>query len=303
MNEPEVLDLTQGMILMKSCRIVDYIAEEPTSKIRNTVKSATIDSDPIIGYAQEPLLPLFKACAPLTNIIHNLSFYVEMALKETPEIPPDGLTIDESASIRLYTIEWDEPYQSLYSMLNNTLKKNDRELLRPYFKYLKLFLTAVAKLPCLPPQTVWRGVKKDLSAEFLPGTVVLWWAFSSCTNELTVLENNIYLGTTGNRTLLSVESINGRAICAHSHFITEDETLLLPGTQMIVQSQFSPASNLHIIHLKQIIPTKVFLEYPFEGILHIFNHLFLNNTISSLRCTTLSNHCVSLTSFFSKCFS
>jgi hypothetical protein len=80
-----------------------------------------------------------------------------------------------------------------------------------------------------------------------------------------VLENNIYLGQTGNRTLFSVETINGRTIRAHSHFANEDEILLFPGTRMIVQSQFSPAPDLHLIHLKQMRPKEVLLEPPFEG--------------------------------------
>ncbi|CAF1309552.1 unnamed protein product, partial [Rotaria sordida] len=104
-------------------------------------------------------------------------------------------------------------------------------------------------LPCVPPQTVWRGVTKDLSAEFSPGTHVIWWAFSSCTCALPVLENNMYLGSEGERILFSVEAINGRTIQAHSHFVTEDEILLLPGTRMEVQSQFSSAAGLHIVHL------------------------------------------------------
>ena len=81
------------------------------------------------------------------------------------------------------------------------------------------------------------------------------------------------LGNTGNRTLFSVEAINARTVRAHSHFVTEDELLLLPGTQMIVQSQFSPASELHIIHLKQVIPEETLLEPPFEGNLNSFKHL------------------------------
>jgi hypothetical protein len=252
-------------------RIVDIIAQEPNSMVTDISNDTRAHLTPIVGYADEPLLPLFKACAPLTNIIHNLSFYVQMALNETPEEPPDGLTIDESAAIRLYTFEWDGSHRSLYSMLNHTLKKDDRKLLRPYFKYLKLFLTALAKLPCAPPLTIWRGVTKNLSADFPPGTPVTWWAFSSCTTKLTVLESNIYLGDTGDRTLFSVEAINGRKIRDHSHFVTEDEILLLPGTHMIVQSQFSPGFDLHIIHLKQIIPEEVLLESPFEGNYDIFN--------------------------------
>ena len=142
--------------------------------------------------------------------------------------------------------------KSLFGCLTHTLKKDLVEnIFDLTFRYMKLFLTALVKLPCVPPLTVWRGVTKDLSGEFPPGTPVTWWAFSSCTTELTVLENNMYLGDTGNRTLFSVEAINGRTVRAHSHFITEDELLLLPGTYMIVQSQFSPAPGLHIIHLKQ----------------------------------------------------
>ncbi|CAF3908817.1 unnamed protein product, partial [Adineta steineri] len=235
-------------------------------EIRTTEENTTVDQDmkattaitdtepqisPILGYTDEPLLPLSKACSPLNEILHNMSFYTQLALDETPEQPPDGLTIDESAAIRLYTIEWDKPHRSLYSMLNYHLKNNDHEALLPYFKYIKLFVTALVKLPCIPPLTVWRGVTKNLSGEFPPGAEMTWWAFSSCTTEMTVLENNMYLGNEGDRTLFSVEVMNGRTIKAHSHFVTEDEILLLSGTHMVAQSQLSPADNLYIIHLKQ----------------------------------------------------
>ena len=82
----------------------------------------------------------------------------------------------------------------------------------------------------------------------------------------------MYLGNTGDRTLFSVEAINGRSIRAHSHYVTEDEILLLPGTHMIVQSQMSPAADLHIIHLKQVVPKEMLLEPPFEGNLNTSNH-------------------------------
>jgi hypothetical protein len=262
----KVFENTQDASLTKSHRVVECITEESNSPFMNINNSSNVELGPIVGYAQEPLLPLSKACAPLIDIVKNISFYVQIALDNTPELPPDGLTIDESAAIRLYTMEWEESRQSLYSMLNRTLKYSDRKQLKPYFKYMKLFITALVKLPCVPPLTIWRGVTKDISTEFPPGTSVTWWSFISCTTELTVLENNLYLGKSGNRTLFSIEAINCRTIRAHSKFTTEDEVLLLPGTQMIVQSQFMPASDLHIIHLKQIKPNEMLLEPPFEGI-------------------------------------
>jgi hypothetical protein len=262
-------DETSEEYMKKNRRMVDTTTEDQHSTTKNNINANKLDLGPIVEYAAEPLLPLADACAPLMDIIHNLSFYVQMALNETSQELPDELTIDESAAIRLYTIEWEGEGRSLYSMLNHTLKKDDRENLRPYFKYMKLFLTALAKLPCVPPLTIWRGVAKDVSAEFPPGTPVTWWAFSSFTTSLPVLENNMYLGNTGRRTLFSVEAINGRTIRDHSHFDIEEEILLLPGTYMIVQTQFSPAPDLHVIHLKQIKPKEVLLELPFEGILNI----------------------------------
>ena len=282
-------------------RIVEDVSTKTNATTTNITNHIGTNPPPIVGYADEPILPLFKACAPLIDIIHNLSFYVQMALSETPEQPPDGLTIDESAAIRLYTIEWKKPHRSLYSMLNHTLMKDDRELLRLYFKYLKLFLTAVVKLPCVPQLTIWRGVTKNLSAQFPLGTPVTWWAFSSCTTALPVLENNMYLGDTGDRTLFSVEAINGRTIRAHSHFVTEDEILLLPGTHMIVQSQFSPGAGLQIIHLKQVIPEAMLLEPPFEGNLNPSNPSFSIAIFFVFRCMFVSQNSVSdttISSFF-----
>jgi hypothetical protein len=245
--------------------LVETSVTEQKLQIEIPIKDVQEHFDSIVEYAEEPLLPLVEACAPLANIIDDLSVYIRLALAETPHEPPDGLTFDESAAIRLYTIEWEESRKSLYSMLNSALKKINRQALPPYFKYLKLLLTALVKLPCARLQTVWRGVHKDLSEDFPCGTPVIWWSFSSCTTSLTVLENNMYLGNTGERTLFSVEAINGRIIRAHSHFDYEDEILLLPGTYMEVQSQLSPAPGLHIIHLKQIKPIETLLELPFEG--------------------------------------
>jgi hypothetical protein len=210
----------------------------------------------------------------LVHIVDDIFTYVSVALENTPFYPADDLTRNEAAAIRLYTIEWDVNQKSLYRTLNYTLNKRDREDLRPWFKYLKLFLTALVKIPCAPPQTVWRGVRKNVKDEFPRGTQVTWWSFSSCTQTLTVLENGMYLGNVGERTLFSIEVFNGKNIRDHSHYDNEDEILLLPGTYMEVQSQLDQPSGLHIIHLKQKIPEEMLIEPPFEGISYIFDGLF-----------------------------
>lgn len=130
---------------------------------------------------------------------------------------------------------------------------------------MKLFLTALAKLPAAPRQTVWRGVRKDYSKEYVPGSQSTWWAFSSCTTSLSVLESDLYLGQIGTRTLFSIEAFNGRTIRTHSHFKLEDEVLLLLGTYFEVKSQLNPAPDLFIVHLTQKRPPHDLLGPPFKG--------------------------------------
>lgn len=101
---------------------------------------------PITGYADEPLLSLEAACAPLISIVNHLESHMWVAKQNSHE-STSGLTHDESAAIHLYTMEWGKASKSLYSVLNETLKATDRTLLRSWFKYLKLFITALAKLP------------------------------------------------------------------------------------------------------------------------------------------------------------
>ena len=256
----------------------DKPTERLTAELINPRYLANIGDEPkrilqpITGYAREPLLPVEEACKPLESIIPQLSTYVWIA-KENSKTPQDGLTQDESAAIHLYTMEWDETLDgknaSLYAQLNRTLRLADRTKLRPWFRYLKLFLTGLAKIPPVPHQTIWRGVKKDHSAEYVANSRVSWWAFSSCTTSLEVLESDLYLGNTGTRTLFSIEAINGRSVRSHSYFQVEDEILLLPGTYFEVKSQFNPAPDLHIIHLRQQRPPHDLLEPPFEGIFSI----------------------------------
>ena len=223
---------------------------------------------PILGYAHVPLVPLEEACQPLLNIVPCLPTYIWIA-KENSKHSSDGLTRDESAAIHLYTMEWDSDdkrtYPSLYTHLNRTLKLIDRTKLRPWFSYLKLFLTALAKLPHKQRQIVWRGVKKNVSDDYPPGTEITWWAFSSCTASLNVLDSDLYLGKEGMRTIFSIEAINARSIRSHSHFQTEDEILLLPGSYFEIKSRLNPAPGLYIIHLQQKIPPHVLLEPPFQG--------------------------------------
>jgi len=100
----------------------------------------------IRGYEQEPLVSLEEACQSLEHILGTeLKLYITVAKLNSKELK-HGLTQDESASIYLYTMEWNQAENSLYALLNQALCAADRSQLQPWRKYLKLFFTAFFKL-------------------------------------------------------------------------------------------------------------------------------------------------------------
>jgi hypothetical protein len=55
-------------------------------------------------------------------------------------------------------MEWTDSQESLYATLNRALRGVNHQELKPWFRYLKLFLTALFKLPSIEG-VVWRGVR------------------------------------------------------------------------------------------------------------------------------------------------
>ncbi|UJR07152.1 hypothetical protein I4U23_011440 [Adineta vaga] len=76
-------------------RGVQVIPNDVILKQMNAINDTVANLGPIVGYAEEPLVTLTEACAPLITLIDNLSIYVQQALNATSKSPPNGLTIDE----------------------------------------------------------------------------------------------------------------------------------------------------------------------------------------------------------------
>ncbi len=107
--------------------------------------------------------------------------------------------------------------RSFYYILNKTLRFENRQLLKPWFSYLRLFIHSLSKLPSFN-QTIYRGIKMDLIEDYPIDKTFVWWAFSSCTDSVGTLENEEFFGQTGKRTLFAIESSTGKNIRNHSIF-------------------------------------------------------------------------------------
>jgi hypothetical protein len=213
---------------------------------------------PIEGYENVPLVSLEEAVKPLVNIVPKVERNV-FIVKQNCNKPDDDLSSDESASIMLYTLESLPHENSLYVILNATLRSEQRQKLIPWFLYLRLVLTALARLPS-ERHFVVRGVKADLRAEYPKGSTFIWWGFSSCTSSVEVLECENFFGKTGTRTLFQIDCHTGKNIKNHSFVQQEDEILLPPARQFQVTSYLDSGNGLHIIQLKEIQPPFPLLE-------------------------------------------
>ena len=216
---------------------------------------------PLRGYAAKRCHSLTEAVQGFHKQLDDVNSRVWTAMNRSKN-PTDGLTRDESAAIILYTIEWDLEHPSLYSVLNNTLRLEDRRKLVPWFSYLNLLFTALFKLPSIRG-TIWRGVRGDLSSSYKLGDTLTWWGFSSCTTSIGALTNEQYLGQSGTCTLFAIQCVNGKAVREHSYFKEEDEILLLPCTHLEVIGCLNRQDGLNIIHLVEVPPPHELLQPPF----------------------------------------
>lgn len=217
---------------------------------------------PLQGYEDYPLVSLEEAIKPVHSTFQNdIRPYVYIA-KKNMNRQTNLLTSDEAASIQLYSMQWTPMDDSFYIHLNRVLRTTNRTALRPWFLYLKLFLTALFKLPSVQ-STVWRGVQGDLSVHCRDGDYVTWWGVTSCAVALSVVEN--FIGHTGSRTIFSIEVENAKFIREYSYFKDEDEVILLPGTYLKVNSKIQAAKDLTIIHLKEMIPPFPLIASPLNN--------------------------------------
>ncbi|CAF2135328.1 unnamed protein product [Rotaria magnacalcarata] len=208
---------------------------------------------PIGGYEKMPLVSLEEAVAPLESLLPSIQQYV-YAAKQRCQAPADGLSLDESAAIMLYTMVWEPLDECLYVALNAVLRSQQRSFLKPWFLFLKLFLTALNRLPFTSRCNVYRWTELDLHLQYTKGKTVIWWGFSSCTASVADLESKRVLGKLGPRTLFSIECFSGKDIRKHSYNPSDDEILLCPGTQFEIVSCIDARADLHIIQLKETKP-------------------------------------------------
>jgi hypothetical protein len=204
---------------------------------------------PVYGYHSEKLVSLEKSLELIESQIDQLPRYIKIAKRHCHFPSEHGLTKDQSAAVYIYTMEWGET--TLYRVLNNALRAENRQGLKIWFPYLKLFDTALNLLPTVR-ESLWRGVSLDIGKNYTKNQLVTWWSVSSCSSSVNVIEN--FLGTGNNATLFSIEAVNGKKVSGYTEYESEDEVILRMGSQFRVKSKPLVLTNgSHIVHLIEVV--------------------------------------------------
>ena len=193
----------------------------------------------IVGYLNAPLMSIEEAVTSVVPLVPDVKRYAATAMVYCRQ--NTVLTKNESAAIYLYTIDKD-----FYASLNTALRAENSIALGPWFPFLKLFLTALNKLPS-STSTVWRGVGENIDEVFVEGDVHTWLSVNSCSSRVNVAGS--FAGLMG--TLFCIHAIRGKDITLYSAYPTEEEIVLLPGTQLRIKAVLPNSDGLSVVNLEE----------------------------------------------------
>jgi hypothetical protein len=202
------------------------------------------EREAINDYLQSPLVSLKEATVPIGNLVPDIMQYATTA-KLLCAASVDSLTEEESAAIYLYTMG--SPF---YEKLNTAMRSIHMNHVKPYFLYLKLFYTALGKLPC-KKTTVWRGIRANVSSTYVEGKHVIWHSASSSSTDASVVTS--FLDKNYQCTLFQIDCQYGKSISKYSAFPSENEILLIPGTKLLVRHKPFEFNGFQLVQLEETL--------------------------------------------------
>ncbi|CAF1276627.1 unnamed protein product [Rotaria sordida] len=215
--------------------------------------SSTTISESLRTFEDKPLVSLEEAVEPLKFVVEEVNNMI-MNVKAICYSPANGLSIDESASIMLYTLDWTPKEKSFYFILNQTLRSQTANY-QPWYPYLRLFTSSLGKLPPINNLTIYRGIKANVGNEYPVRKQFYCSTFLSCSSHINIIQD--FLGQTGPRTLFTIECYSGKDISQHSYFNTEKEILIPIDKYFEVISNVKQGNEFHLIQLKEIEPPPI----------------------------------------------
>ena len=269
MSAQEKLEAAQAQMCELTAQIAGRELEAAdsghNSRADDLFDAFNLDPQPHLSSLQEATRDL-----PIPGIMEHVKASIDH-VSEHNLTGRDALSVHVSAALHLYTRAWDRPSDSLHRRVNDLLRWGGRSAgdassrshseladpsgqLRAFSPLFKLLLEGTHRLQSQKPfrGRVWRGVRKRFR-HYTKGSLHQWWSFSSCSRTLDVIENKLFLGKDGTRTLFSIDVKAGVDLGAYSAFKEEREVILPPGTVLRVKSIADLGNELVIVDLEQLV--------------------------------------------------
>ena len=217
------------------------LSERKIRFVNDSIKDCLqVNGNLISGYQHLPIVSLEQSVEKIVPFVPDVKNLVNHAIEHSRKGP--RLSDNESAAIYVYTMA-----TSFYKILNQVLRAKNPQALEPWFMFLKLFISALEKLPSLPI-TVWRGITDNFcGSDFVKDQMYTWSSINSCSSDVKVA--GVYVGRGG--ILFCIHAINGKDITKHSEFQGENEIILMPGTCLRVKSASLDINDPHVVHLDE----------------------------------------------------
>lgn len=158
----------------------------------------------IAGYEKEPLVSLEEALSPFQKEIDQLAHHIQQAKKKCLHPSNRQLTHDQSAAIYIYTMRWGK--KCVYDHLQDAWKAAERSktkeppVMKPWFKFLKLFKAGLDKLPDAKEE-MWQATaysEKDKEL-YTSDTQPLYISMGSCAPSEKELREHLGKDSTGRK--------------------------------------------------------------------------------------------------------
>lgn len=210
------------------------------------VDDTAVKMTPIAGVMELPvpatLADSVSGVCDINSVKKSVSQGETLAKKQAGG-PVTPMNKEHYGSIMLYTSN------AIYRELNKVLRDEKRAGVQKYFRYLRLLFHSTDMLP-KNNVTLWRGISVDLSAQYKVGTIITWWGVSSCTSDQQVARNFMN-GCGGDCSFLTIDTKTAVDISQITFYSNEKESLLLPGTQLLVKS-CTKKGKVAEIHLEEV---------------------------------------------------
>ncbi|CAF3912634.1 unnamed protein product [Adineta steineri] len=197
----------------------------------NKLGISTTDPSLLIkGYEDEPLLSLEEALKPFDGKISHLDNQIKEAKSNCHYPSEHNLTRDESAALYLYLIH--DKGDTVYNHLQKSWDSNDREQMKPWFKYLKLLKSGLNKLPDAKTE-VWQGTHYDKDAEkILQSKSLQLYASMGLSSPTYQQVKNDVQGKSGSKAILvGYQHVDGKDVSGYGPN-TQKETMIWPGVKL-----------------------------------------------------------------------